>query len=202
MASTRRAPDWTSRGRSWSPVSTTSTERSESRRAHHLSLERCLCGREWFGDDTVSEDGQVGGIEAIAFGVLVLVLGVLIIGNAWGVIDARIAAGEAARERRTFATAPATTDAQADGLAWRGDGDLGPVRMDPSGDHDPTDVGVVRPVRVVTYEVSIPVPAIPLPWLASGLSLFPATATDSEQVDPYRSGVPGQGAADCTAESP
>jgi len=60
---------------------------------------------------TVSgEAGQVGGLEAIAFGMLVLVLGVLIIGNSWGVIDAKGAASDAAREAaRTFATAPAGT---------------------------------------------------------------------------------------------
>jgi len=146
----------------------------------------------------------VGGIEAIAFGVLVLVLGVLIIGNAWGVIDARIAASEAAREAaRTFATAPATTDAQADGLA-RG---AATETLDQFGwtragiTIQRTSGSFVR-CALVTYEVSIPVPAIRLPWIASGLSLFRATATDSEQVDPYRSGVPGHGAADCTAASP
>ena len=38
------------------------------------------------------EDGQVGGIEALVFGLLVLVLGTLVVANAWGVIDAKVAA--------------------------------------------------------------------------------------------------------------
>ncbi len=35
--------------------------------------------------------GQVGGFEAIPFGVLVFVLGALLITNAWAVIDAKLA---------------------------------------------------------------------------------------------------------------
>jgi hypothetical protein len=152
----------------------------------------------------VNERGQVGGIEAIAFGVLVLVLGVLIIGNAWGVIDARVAAGDAAREAaRTFATAPAATDAQADALAR----DAGTEALRQFGWTRPgitiqRTSGSFTRCALITYEVTIPVPAIRLPWVASGLSLFHARATDSERVDPYRSGVPGPGAADCSTPGP
>jgi len=42
----------------------------------------------------------------------------------------------------------------------------------------------------VTFEVTVPVPAFRLPWLASGLTFFRAQAEASERVDPYRSGVP------------
>ena len=44
------------------------------------------------------ERGQVGGIEAIAFGVLVLVLGILGLATAWAVVDTKVAAASAALE--------------------------------------------------------------------------------------------------------
>ena len=34
--------------------------------------------------------GQVGGFEALPFGVLIFVVGVLLITNAWAVIDAKL----------------------------------------------------------------------------------------------------------------
>ena len=42
--------------------------------------------------------GQVGGFEALPFGVLIFVLGALLVTNAWAVIDAKLAATAAARE--------------------------------------------------------------------------------------------------------
>jgi hypothetical protein len=131
--------------------------------------------------------------------VLVLVMGVLIIGNAWGVIDARTAANEAAREAaRAFATAPVATDAQADAAAQQ----AASATLSELGWHSPgTSVrrleGTFVRCALVTYEVDIPVPVFRLPWLQSGLSAFRATARHTERVDPYRSGVPGTGAADC-----
>jgi hypothetical protein len=147
------------------------------------------------------EVGQVGGLEAIAFGVLVLVLGVLIIGNAWGVIDARTAAGEAAREAaRTFATAPAQTDAQADDLAQQ----AAIATLNELGWHVPGSTvrrveGTFVRCALVTYEVDISVPVFRLPWVRSSTSVFRARALDSERVDPYRSGVPANEAAACGA---
>ncbi len=53
----------------------------------------------------------MGGIEALLFGVLVLVLGTLVVANAWGVIDAKVAAAGAAREAtRAFVQTPAGSD--------------------------------------------------------------------------------------------
>ena len=147
-----------------------------------------------------SQAGQVGGLEAIAFGMLILVMGALIIGNAWGVIDARTAANEAAREAaRTFATAPVQTDAQADALAR----DAATATLRELGWQSPgTTVrrlqGTFVRCALVTYEVEIAIPAFRLPWIRSSVSVFRATATHSERVDPYRSGVPGPGPADCS----
>jgi Flp pilus assembly protein TadG len=151
------------------------------------------------GRGSRDERGQVGGIEAVAFGMLVIVVGVLIISNAWGVIDAKTAASEAAREAaRTFATAPATSDAQADALARQAAMDtLRQLGWTRSGISVQRTGGVFIRCALVTYEVTIPVPVFRLPWLRSDVAAFQATASHSEQVDPYRSGVPGSGAADC-----
>jgi hypothetical protein len=160
--------------------------------------------RGFCGAGGLNESGQVGGIEAVAFGMLVLVLGVLIIGNAWGVIDAKEAASEAAREAaRTFATAPAANDAQADALAQQAGLDtareLGWSRPDVTVRRT---AGAFVRCALVTYEVSIPVPAFRLPWIRSSVSAFRATASHTEVVDPYRSAVPGPGPALCAAASP
>jgi hypothetical protein len=151
-----------------------------------------------------NESGQVGGIEAVVFGMLVFLLGVLIIGNAWGVIDAKEAASDAAREAaRTFATAPAANDAQADALARQAGLDtareLGWSRPDVTVRRT---AGAFVRCALVTYEVSIPVPAFRLPWITSSVSAFRATASHTEVVDPYRSAVPGPGPALCTAAGP
>ena len=140
----------------------------------------------------VDERGQVGGIEAVVFGLLVLVVGCLLISNAWGVIDAKSAAGEAARQAaRTYATAPVSDAAEAAALATD------------AADRTLTDMGWVAAANrltqgtfercsVITWEVTVRVPAFKLPWLAAGPAVFTASAFDSQRVDPYRSGVPGE----------
>ena len=44
------------------------------------------------------EAGQAGGLEGIAFGLLIFVLGTLLIANAWAVVDTKLAVTAAARE--------------------------------------------------------------------------------------------------------
>src|SRR6478672_2037316 len=51
--------------------------------------------------------GQVAGIEAVPFGILLFVIGALLIANAWAVIDVKMAVTSAAREAaRTYVEAP------------------------------------------------------------------------------------------------
>ncbi len=66
--------------------------------------------------------GQVGGIEALPFGLLIFVVGTLLIANAWAVVDAKFATDAAARQAvRTFVEADdpasARSEARAAGLA-------------------------------------------------------------------------------------
>jgi hypothetical protein len=131
----------------------------------------------------------VGGIEALVFGLLVLVLGTLVVANAWGVIDAKVAAAGAAREAtrafvQTAAGADPTTMARAAAVrAIRGQG-RDPARMTllVSGD-------LTRCSRVVA-EVRYRVPLVVVPMLGNLGSGFTAAARHSELVDPYRTGLP------------
>lgn len=130
-------------------------------------------------------------MEAVVFGVLVFVLGTLVVANAWGVIDAKLAASSAASEAaRAFVQAPAGTDplAQARAAADQAMVDSGrsTARMTllMAG-------GLTRCTRV-TAVVRYRVPVVRVPLLGGFGAGFVATAEHAELVDPYRSGLPGQ----------
>jgi hypothetical protein len=142
--------------------------------------------------------GQVGGIEALPFGLLIFVVGSLLIANAWAVVDAKFATDAAARQAvRTFVEgddlASAETEARAAGLAAIDAHGRDPdrARVSPLGDPE-----LVRCERV-TFEVVYEVPALSLPFIGGyGDAPFRVRSTHSELVDPFRSGVPGA-AEDC-----
>jgi len=136
------------------------------------------------------EAGQVAGIEAIPFGLLTFVVAVLLITNAWAVIDAKMTVASAAREAtRAYVEAPADADPAA--LAQDAADDA--VR---GGGRDPgrltltAESGGFTRCQRVTFAASYPVPAITLPWIGGFGHGFTATARHSEVVDPLRSGVP------------
>lgn len=145
------------------------------------------------------EAGQVAGIEAVPFGVLVFVVGVLLVVNAWAVIDAKLTVASAAREAtRAYVEAPPGSDgvalaqaAAADAMSGGGR-DRGRVRL------RVLDGGFTR-CQPVEFEVSYPVPAITLPWIGAYGTGFTASARHTEIVDPFRSGVPLAGARCDTA---
>ena len=136
------------------------------------------------------ESGQVAGVEAIPFGLLVFVVGVLFVTNAWAVIDAKMTVASAAREAaRAYVEAddaggaPSAAQAAADQVVLAGGRD--PARLELT---SPSS-GFVRCQRV-TFVAAYPVPAITLPWLGGFGHGFTARARHSELVDPYRTGVP------------
>ena len=143
--------------------------------------------------------GQLGGIEAVAFGLLILIGGVLLIANSWAVVDAKLAARTAARDAaRTFATAPTSDPADAvaaadhtarDTLAqlgWQNRGISVTV----------TGPGFKR-CAIVSFVITIPVRVFRLPFLPLGPPSFHVSAHHTERVDPYRSGVPGSTTRPC-----
>jgi hypothetical protein len=126
----------------------------------------------------------------VFFGVLVFVVGVLVIGNAWAVVDARIAAGDAAREAaRAFVQAPDASRATAAADAAARDA-LTAEGRDPRRASVTADGTLARCARV-TVSVAYPVGLVGLPWLGRPGRVLTVHASQSELVDPYRSGLPG-----------
>ncbi len=126
----------------------------------------------------------------MVFGVLIFMLGVLVVANAWGVIDAKMAAAGAAREAvRAYVQAPSTSQAvpmahQAAVAAIRAEG-RDDKRM------TLTMSGVLARCSRVTAEVQYRVPLVSVPVLGGAGAGLVASARQSALVDPYRSGLPG-----------
>lgn len=139
------------------------------------------------------ERGQAGGVEAIAFGLLIFVVGSLLLASAWAVIDAKLAVVSAAREAaRTYVESSrddADTAARAAALdALQGHGRPGGATV------ELLEPPAFRRCAPVTARVSLAVPAVALPWIG-GLGAITVTARHTERIDPFRAGVPG--AAEC-----
>jgi hypothetical protein len=136
-----------------------------------------------------TESGQAG-MEVIPFGLLTFVVGVLLVANAWAVIDAKMAVSAAAREAtRAFVEAPVDDDplALADAAARSAVAGAGrdPAKLVLT----PLDAVFAR-CETVRFEASYRIPAIQVPWVGGFGSGFTATARHAEVVDPYRTGVP------------
>lgn len=145
------------------------------------------------------EAGQVGGIEGLVFGVLVFVFGTLVVANAWGVIDAKLAVTSAAREAaRTYVETTSETDAYEAALAAsdaaltahgrdRERAEL-QIEVDAGGAGGP---GRFARCARAAAEVRYVVPLVAIPLLGQAGNGITVTARHSEVVDPYRSGLPG-----------
>lgn len=138
--------------------------------------------------------GQVAGIEVLPFGLLVFVSAVLVLANAWGVVDAKLAVTAAAREAtRAYvessegsaaAAAEARRQARAVLDAYGRSGAGTAVGVEVAG-------GSFQRCARVTVTVSHPVPAVAVPFIGGFGRLDPVTASFTELVDPFRSGLPG-----------
>jgi hypothetical protein len=144
-----------------------------------------------------AEDGVVGGLEALPFGVLIFVVGTLVVAQAWGVIDAKIASAAAAREAvRAYVEAPSAAEAAARAEAAAVATLHAHGRAEPGRRHiGPVGAPSFARCAAVTWEVRYTVPAVVVPWLGRVGSGVPVRAVHSEIVDPLRTGVPGE--ADC-----
>ncbi|MGQ0520171.1 MAG: hypothetical protein ACT4PX_03330 [Actinomycetota bacterium] len=143
------------------------------------------------------EAGQVGGIEGLVFGVLVFVFGTLVVANAWGVIDAKLAVTSAAREAaRTYVETTSEREAYPAALA-ASDAALTAHGRDRSRAELQIEVdGAGGPGRFArcaraAAEVRYVVPLVAIPLLGQAGNGITVTARHSEVVDPYRSGLPG-----------
>lgn len=135
--------------------------------------------------------GQVGGIEAIPFGILIFVIGSLIVANAWGVIDAKMAVTSAAREAaRTYVESGDPSTAYDEALTAAKEA-IQNYHRDPSKLELPPPSGAYRRCETVTFDASYPVPAISLPWVGGFGTAFHVHARHTEIIDPFRNGIPG-----------
>lgn len=146
------------------------------------------------------ERGQVAGIEALPFGLLVFVAGALLIANLWAVVDTKFAADAAAREATRYVVERARADVAPD-LVRTTATDIAVATMVDHGRAGPIDVvvesaggGFDRCERI-TVTVTTEVPAVRIPFIGGFGEPFDIVATHSEIVDPVRSGVAGR--ADC-----
>jgi hypothetical protein len=148
------------------------------------------------------ESGVVGGLEVLPFGFLVFVAGTLLIANAWGVVDAKIAAGAAAREAtRAFvessagSTAGATSEAERAAVEAMAGHGRDPARMTVRSDGRLALERCAPATFVVTYRVQ----TVALPWIGGfGDGFVTASARHREVVDPFRDDVPtGSGGLAC-----
>jgi hypothetical protein len=153
--------------------------------------------------DWRDDRGQVAGIEAIPFGLLLFVAGALLVANAWAVIDAKMAVSSAAREAaRSYVEA-------ADDRTGRAAANTAAVDAVRAYGRDPSKLSLSLPENAtapsdpfrrcqrITFQASYPVPALTIPLIGGFGSGFVVTASHSEIVDPYRDAVgpPGEEAA-------
>ena len=143
------------------------------------------------------ESGQVAGIEILPFALLIFVAGMLLVANAWAVINAKMAASNAAAQTaRTYAETPAgmgpaaawTRAAAAGDRAFAAAG----ITPDHHSLHPRAGPGPFRCRRVVV-EAQVTVERIVVPWLGGFGDGLDVRATHSELVDPYRGGLEGGG---------
>lgn len=138
--------------------------------------------------------GQVGGIEIIPFGILTFVIGMLVIVNVWGVVDSELATSSAAREAvRAFVEAPDELTALQRAETAAREVFSGQGRSATSSTVSISYVGTRGWSRCsrVTVTVRHPVQAVRLPVIGGFGHGFDAVASQSELIDPYRSGLPG-----------
>ena len=143
------------------------------------------------------EAGQVGGVEGAIFGVLVFVFGTLVVVNAWAVVDAKLAAGSAAREAtRSYVEARSASEAGAAAQRAANEAIRGHGRQVERLGLRFVDGHFARCARV-TLEATYRVPLLAVPVLGRRGAGFTVAARHSEVVDPYRSGLTGE--ASCGA---
>ncbi len=124
------------------------------------------------------------------FGVVVFVFGMLVMFNAWAVVDTKMAVASAARE--TTRTLVESDGSAAAAVAAGRAAFAASTGLDPAGLVGPRIDGEIRRCGRVRVTYSYRVPAISLPGGFGWGHGFEVTASHSEIVDPFRSGLDGE----------
>ncbi len=113
------------------------------------------------------QGGAVAGLEGLAFGVLVLLAGTILVVNAWAVLDTRSALDAAAQEYlRAYTEAPdAATAATAGDAAARSALSARGLRVAVT--ISAPDPGAFGPCRLAHVELAATVPAARLPFIGT-----------------------------------
>jgi hypothetical protein len=129
----------------------------------------------------------------LPFGLLLFVSAMLVVTNAWAVIDGKLAAASAAREgARAYVESTSEADATA-ALHRRAHEALAAYGRDSERVDITVDAEPFGRCARVTVEVRYHVPALTVPFIGGFGSGITARAQHSEVVDPYRSGLPEGG---------
>jgi hypothetical protein len=135
--------------------------------------------------------GFVAGAEVPLYAVLVFVVGMLLLANAWAVIDAKMAVSSASREAVRYLV---ESNGDTGGAAAAGSAAFSSYGRDAARLRGPdiaADNGLARCSRVtITYTYEIP--ALSLPLIGGWGRAFTVEASHSEIIDPFRSGLSGE----------
>lgn len=136
-----------------------------------------------------AEDGAVGGLEVLPFGLLVFVAGMLLVLNAWAVVDAKLTAEAAAREgARAFVEAPDATSAPRSAREAAEQATAG-VGRDPRRLHVDLTGATFRRCGVVTVRTSYTVPALTIPFVGGFAEGITVHGRHRESLDAFRAGL-------------
>lgn len=141
------------------------------------------------------EHGQVAGIEVLPFGLLMFIIGMLMVANAWGVVDANLATSTAAREGvRAYVESPSAAEARDRAVGAAAAAILGYGRSPFSTRVEVETIGGRGWQRCALAIVTVhhAVPLLSLPLIGGFGHAFDVVSRQSEVVDPYRNGVEGE----------
>jgi len=137
------------------------------------------------------EEGFAGGIEGLIFGLLIFVIGTLMVANAWGVVDTKLAADAAAfQAARTYVEAPDAAAAARQAVAAADTTLVGYGRR-PQDARVSLVSGTFARCSRITIQVRYSAPLVDLPFIGLVGAAESVTARHSELVDPYRTGLGG-----------
>jgi len=141
------------------------------------------------------DSGQVAGIEVLPFGILMFIVGMLLVANAWGVVDAQLATTTAAREGvRAYVESPTSAESRDRAVSAAAAAIVGYGRSPFSTKVDIETVGGRGWQRCSLAMVTVhhEVPLLVLPYIGGFGHAFDVVSRQSEVVDPYRDGVDGE----------
>lgn len=137
----------------------------------------------------IRDERGTGGVEALAFGVLLFVFGTLVVATAWGAIDARLATDAAAREAARAYVESSSQFVAADEARQAATQTLRGHKRQLTGlNIASSSFSRCAPVVV---SVQTKVPRVSLPLLGQPGGSYTISAEHTEVVDPYRSGLAG-----------